>query len=327
MIRVGIVGCNYGRTVLLPAFRTDPRCEVVALAGTDAARTAELARAANVARGLGDWRALVEDPRGRCRRGRGSARSASPRSRGARSISANRSSSRSRSPPILPARRRCSTPRAQSGRPTMIDFNFPELPSWRRAKAMLGRRRGRTLAPRGGDLERRKPGDAPAPRKLEDARRRRRRSARQFRQPLLSLSRMVLRPDRRPRRPRVPLARPRCGKQHRARARVRVRRRRQPADELRVLSRLRSSHRILRRGRHPRSGQSDRRLLPRLRAEACAPRRQRLAAGRGRGRGHRSISRFPHRAGVAAGAPLHRCLRGRRLARRPASPRAIACNA
>ena len=37
MIGVGIVGCNYGRTVLIPAFRQDPRCEVVALAGTDAA--------------------------------------------------------------------------------------------------------------------------------------------------------------------------------------------------------------------------------------------------------------------------------------------------
>ena len=51
MIGVGIVGCNYGRTVLVPAFHQDPRCEVVALAGTDTARTAELARAANVASG------------------------------------------------------------------------------------------------------------------------------------------------------------------------------------------------------------------------------------------------------------------------------------
>ena len=34
MIGVGIVGCNYGRTVLLPAFRHDQRCDIVALAGT-----------------------------------------------------------------------------------------------------------------------------------------------------------------------------------------------------------------------------------------------------------------------------------------------------
>jgi predicted dehydrogenase len=61
VIRVGILGCNYGRTVLLPAFRTDSRCEVVALAGTDAVWTAVLAHAANVARGSGNWIALVED--------------------------------------------------------------------------------------------------------------------------------------------------------------------------------------------------------------------------------------------------------------------------
>jgi hypothetical protein len=67
MIGVGIVGCNYGRTVLIPAFRHDPRCEVVALAGTDAARTAGLARAANVARGFGGWQAIG---RGTYHRGR-----------------------------------------------------------------------------------------------------------------------------------------------------------------------------------------------------------------------------------------------------------------
>ncbi len=61
MIRLGIVGTNYGCTVLVPAFRTDPRCEVVALAGANAARTSELAREANVPKTHGDWRALVED--------------------------------------------------------------------------------------------------------------------------------------------------------------------------------------------------------------------------------------------------------------------------
>jgi len=61
LIRLGIVGCNYGRNVQLPAFRADPRCEVVALAGSDTARAAEIARAANVPKAYGDWRALVED--------------------------------------------------------------------------------------------------------------------------------------------------------------------------------------------------------------------------------------------------------------------------
>jgi predicted dehydrogenase len=61
VIRLGIVGTNYGRTVQLPAFRADPRCEVIALAGSNSARTAELARAAGVPKAYGDWRGLVED--------------------------------------------------------------------------------------------------------------------------------------------------------------------------------------------------------------------------------------------------------------------------
>ena len=61
MIRLGIVGRNYGCSVQLPAFRADPRCQVVAIAGTDQARTAELARAAGVPKAYGGWRALVED--------------------------------------------------------------------------------------------------------------------------------------------------------------------------------------------------------------------------------------------------------------------------
>ena len=62
MIGLGIVGCNYGRIVQLPAFRADPRCDVVALAGSNAARAGEFAHAAGVSKAYGDWRALVEDP-------------------------------------------------------------------------------------------------------------------------------------------------------------------------------------------------------------------------------------------------------------------------
>lgn len=59
MIRLGIVGCNYGRTVQLPAFRLDPRCTVIALAGTEPARTAELARQSGIAAAFGDWKELL----------------------------------------------------------------------------------------------------------------------------------------------------------------------------------------------------------------------------------------------------------------------------
>jgi predicted dehydrogenase len=136
VIRVGIVGCNYGRTVLLPAFRTDPRCEVVALAGTDAARTAELARAADVARGLGDWRALVEDPAVAVvaiavppELQPEVARHALERGKPVfveKPLAADLAGAEA----MLDAARK-------GGRPTIIDFNFPELPSWRRAKEIL----------------------------------------------------------------------------------------------------------------------------------------------------------------------------------------------
>jgi predicted dehydrogenase len=61
VIRLGIVGSNYGRLVQLPAFRADPRCGVVALAGSDTTRTADRAREVAVPNAYGDWRALVAD--------------------------------------------------------------------------------------------------------------------------------------------------------------------------------------------------------------------------------------------------------------------------
>src|SRR6266446_9895276 len=136
VIRVAIVGCNYGRTVLLPAFRTDPRCEVVALAGTDAARTAELARAANVARGTGDWPALVED------RAIDAVAVAVPPAlqpevaRRALDLGKPVFVEKPLAADLAGAQAMLESAR-RSGRPTMIDFNFPELPAWRRAKAML----------------------------------------------------------------------------------------------------------------------------------------------------------------------------------------------
>jgi predicted dehydrogenase len=136
VIGVGIVGCNYGHTVLVPAFRTDPRCEVVTLAGTDAARTAELARAANIARGLGDWRTLVDDPAVTA-----VAIAVPPDlqpevARRALDLGKPVFVEKPLAADVAGARAMLDAAR-KSRQPTIIDFNFPELPSWQRARAML----------------------------------------------------------------------------------------------------------------------------------------------------------------------------------------------
>ena len=136
MIRLGIVGTNYGRTVQLPAFRADPRCQVVALAGRDAARTAELARAAGVAKGYGDWRALVEDPNVQA-----VAIATLPTLQAQIAIR-----SLELGKPVFiekPMAGNLSAARAMlrqatlRGLPTTIDFNFHQVMAWQRAKSMF----------------------------------------------------------------------------------------------------------------------------------------------------------------------------------------------
>ena len=134
MIRLGIVGCNYGLAVQLPAFRLDGRCRVVALAGSDATRTADLAARARIDHAFGDWRALIEQP----------------------SIDAVAVATPPRlQPEIAIAAFDCGKPifiekpmaadlasatamlRQAGSAVTMVDFSFTEVASWRKTKAML----------------------------------------------------------------------------------------------------------------------------------------------------------------------------------------------
>jgi predicted dehydrogenase len=136
VIRLGIVGSNYGRTVQLPAFRADPRCEVIALAGSNAARTTELARAADVAKGYGDWRSLVEDADVQA-----VAIATLPSLQAQIAIRALELGK-----PVfaekplasdLTAAQAMLRQAATSRKPTMIDFNFHQIMAWQRAKSML----------------------------------------------------------------------------------------------------------------------------------------------------------------------------------------------
>jgi predicted dehydrogenase len=136
LIRLGIVGTNYGRSVQLPAFRADPRCEVVALAGSDAARTAALARDANIAKAHGGWRALVEDADVDA-----VAIATLPSLQDEIALAALQMGK-----PVFaekPMASNLSGARAMlrqaslSRRPTAIDFNFHQIVSWQRARQML----------------------------------------------------------------------------------------------------------------------------------------------------------------------------------------------
>ena len=169
MIRIGIVGSNYGRTVLLPAFRADPRCEVVALAGSDAARTRGLAEAAGVAKAYGDWRrwsrtrqidavAIATRP------------DLQPRSRSQRS--SRQAGVRRKADGERPCRR---TRHARGGARQAASagddrFQLHQIAAWQRAKEMLDGGADRRVAACRGTLERREPRHADAPAELEDRR-------------------------------------------------------------------------------------------------------------------------------------------------------------
>ena len=136
VIRLGIVGTNYGRTVQLPAFRADSRCEVIALAGSNSARTAELAQAASVPKAYGDWHALVEDKDVQV-----VAIATLPSLQAQIAIHALQLGK-----PVFaekPLASDLGTARAMlrqasvSRKPTMVDFNFHQILAWQRAKTML----------------------------------------------------------------------------------------------------------------------------------------------------------------------------------------------
>ena len=120
----------------LPAFREDSRCEVIALAGSNAARTAELARAAGVPKSYGDWRALVEDNDVQA-----VAIATLPSLQAQIAIRALELGK-----PVFAEKPMASSlvnahamlkQAILSRKPTTIDFNFHQIMSWQRAKTML----------------------------------------------------------------------------------------------------------------------------------------------------------------------------------------------
>ena len=134
MIRLGIVGCNYGRAVQLPAFRADSRCRVVALAGSDAARTAELARQSDIPEAFGDWARMIERPDIDA-----VAIAVPPRLQPEIAVAALKLGK-----PVFVEKPMAADlagaaimTRQAGALPAMIDFTFTELRAWQKAKTLL----------------------------------------------------------------------------------------------------------------------------------------------------------------------------------------------
>jgi len=136
VIRLGIVGCNFGRAVLLPAFRADPRCRVEALAGTDITRTSEIALAEGISQPLADWRALTDHPELDA-----VAIAVPPNLQpdiAMRALKAGKAVFAEK--PLaatLDAAQELHWQADASGKPFVIDFEFCELPTWQHAKALI----------------------------------------------------------------------------------------------------------------------------------------------------------------------------------------------
>ncbi len=135
-LNIGIVGLGFGSQVHVPAFRRDPRCRVAAIAGRNSEKAANVAQAQAIGTSHGDWRAIVDDP-----------------DIDAVAIAVPPAGQAPIAKAALEACKHvfCEKPLAATGAEAArlfdiasaqnaihaIDFIFPELPLWRRARELM----------------------------------------------------------------------------------------------------------------------------------------------------------------------------------------------
>ncbi len=134
MIRLGIVGCKYGLTVHMPAFRIDTRCAVVALAGTDQTQTAELGRRFNIADTFDDWRIMLEQALLDA-----ITIATPPQFQPAIAFKALALGKAVfvEKPMAIELSDAAKMLNSANGNPAMIDFSFTEISAWQKAKEMM----------------------------------------------------------------------------------------------------------------------------------------------------------------------------------------------
>jgi predicted dehydrogenase len=135
-ISIGIVGAGFGQHVHLPAFRTDNRCQVVGVCARTSERAREVATCQAIPKAFGDWREMVADP------GIAVLSVAVPPAQQADIVQAGAAAGKHvfcEKPSAATAEQAREMLRAveQTGVVHAIDFLFPEIEAWKKARQVL----------------------------------------------------------------------------------------------------------------------------------------------------------------------------------------------
>jgi predicted dehydrogenase len=135
-VRIGVVGIGYGQQVLVPAFRSDPRCEVTGIAASTDDRAAKAAHQIGVPHSFGDWRALIDSPHV------DAVAISVPPTLQPEIVSAALMNGKAVfcEKPLgvsMAAVATLAEAAAKANLPNLVDFLFPEIPTWIKTKKML----------------------------------------------------------------------------------------------------------------------------------------------------------------------------------------------
>lgn len=135
-IGIGIVGIGFGQHALVPAFRAQSGCRVVAIAASDRRRAERVASHLTIERAYGDWRELLDS-----KSVDAVATAVPPAVNPEMTLEAlaRRKGVFSEKPMAasVAAAREMAAAAGASGLANMVDFEFPEIPAWRAARRCL----------------------------------------------------------------------------------------------------------------------------------------------------------------------------------------------
>ncbi len=135
-LRVAIVGLGFGERVLVPAFQADPRCDVVGLCASRYERARDAADRLQIARAYRTWQEAVDDP------SVDAIAVATPpllHADVARAALRNKRHVFCEKPLAISAQAAAlmRDAAAEAGTANMVDYEFPEIPEWARARQIV----------------------------------------------------------------------------------------------------------------------------------------------------------------------------------------------